>query len=131
MHKIEDYLSVPYVDGGRDMTGLDCWGQSRLVLHNVFNKPLFKSFGHVSPDDKTNLTHSYAQIVDQFKPCQPKEQAIACGFRGQSLIHMGLCVLVDGQLQILHTSRRKGPSIVKIADFKRLFFEVKFYEYTG
>ncbi len=131
MKHINDYLSVPYVDGGRDMAGLDCWGQPRLVLHNVFGKPLFKSFGHVSPDDKAHLTSSYAQIVDQFKPCAAKEQAIACGFRGQNLIHMGLCVVVDGQLQILHTSRKKGPSIVTIADFKRLFFKVKFYEYTG
>ena len=131
MHKISDYLSVPYVDGGRDMAGLDCWGQPRLVLHNVYGKPLFTSFGHVSPDDKTNLTNAYTQIVNQFKPCSAKEPAIACGFRGENLIHMGLCVVVDGQLQILHTSRKKGPSIVKIADFKRLFFEVKFYEYTG
>ncbi len=113
------------------MAGFDCWGMTRHRLHHHHGKPLFESFGHINPDNKTALTQAYQQIVNQFELCQPKPGAIACGFKFDNLIHMGTCELIDGQLLILHTSRKKGPSVVTINDFKRLFIEVKFYEYLG
>lgn len=130
-YTINDYLSVPYVNEGRDMSGFDCWGQTRHRIHHYYGQPLFESFGHIHPDDKNLLTEAYQQIVSSFRPCEPSPGAVVCGFKFGSLIHIGTVELIDGKLEILHTSRRKGPSIDSIDDFKRLFKEVKFYEYVG
>lgn len=130
-YTISDYLRVPYVDGGRDMCGFDCWGMTRHRLHHRYGHPLFESFGHISPDDKTSLTDAYQEIVNDFAECQPKEGAIACGFKMNCLVHVGNCEWIDGELRVMHTSRKNGPSHIRVADFKRLFIGVKFYEYTG
>lgn len=130
-YTINDYLSVPYVNEGRDMSGFDCWGLTRHRLHHFYGHPLFESFGHIHPDDKHSLTSAYQQIVADFYLCEPKPGAVVCGFKMGNLIHIGTVEYIDGQLAVLHTSRRKGPSIVSVDDFKRLFIEVKFYEYVG
>ena len=131
IYTINDYLSVPYVNEGRDMSGFDCWGQTRHRQHYGYGNPLFESFGHINPDDKYSLTNAYFQIVNQFVLCEPKPGAVVCGFKMGNLMHIGTVEHIDGQLAVLHTSRRKGPSIVSFDDFKRLFIEVKFYEYVG
>lgn len=130
-YTIKDYLRVPYVDGGRDMLGFDCWGMTRHRLHHHYGHPLFESFGHINPDDKPTLTTAYKQIVDEFSVCNPKPGAVACGFKLNCLVHMGTCEVIDGELRVLHTSRKNGASHIKVADFKRLFIGVKFYEYKG
>lgn len=125
---ISDYLTVPYVDGGRDLCGLDCWGLVRHVLHAQFGLPLFESFGHVSPDDKQAMTECYQHIVKTFVPGRCVPAAIACGFRGDCLIHVGV-VVDNGVLQVLHTGRQYGPALQSPRTFRRLFERTEFYEY--
>lgn len=127
--KFNQYLQVPYVDGGRDPSGWDCWGKVRWIAHHDFAYPLFESFGHVHPDDKQSLHNSFEQIQYQFDPCQPKAGAIACLFRRGVLVHVGICVEVDGLLQVIHTSRQYGAEIIKRRDFERLALVTKYYAY--
>lgn len=131
MYHINDYFTVPYVDGGRDMAGLDCWGQVRLILHHVYNKPLFTSFGHVRAEHSANCSSAYSSLVGQFTQCEPKDGVVACGFDGGSLVHVAVCIVADGQLDIFHTCEKQGARFIKIEAFKRLFEEVKFYEYAS
>ncbi|WP_016899818.1 hypothetical protein [Pseudoalteromonas sp. PAMC 22718] len=131
MNHINDYFTVPYVEGGRDMSGLDCWGITRFVLHHVYKLPLFTSFGHVRSEHTSEFTGAYSVLVDQFTQCKPKEGAVACGFVDGNLVHMGVCVDIDGQIAIFHSTKKHGASFARIAAFERLFFEVKFYEYAG
>lgn len=131
MKHINDYLNVPYVEGGRDMSGLDCWGATRFVLHHIFNLPLFTSFGHVRSKHKSEFNGAYSVLAEQFNECSPKDGAVACGFTAGNMVHMGVCIELDGQLMIFHTCRKHGGSFVRLAAFNRLFFEVKFYEYAG
>ena len=131
MHHINDYFTVPYVEGGRDMSGLDCWGITRLILHYVYKTPLFTSFGHVRSEHANEFTSAYTVLSGQFIPCIPKDGAVACGFYDHNLVHMGVCVDADGQLDVFHTCEKHGPSFMRVEAFKRLFEEVKFYEYAS
>lgn len=126
--RFDDYLSIPYVDGGRDGCGLDCWGLVRDVLHAHFGVPLLASFGHVSPDDKPGMTGGYHQVVNGFVPGACVPGAVACGFRGDCLVHVGV-VVNNGRLQVLHTSRKSGPGMLDPRAFRRLFERTEFYEY--
>ena len=125
------YLKIPYVDGGRSSDGLDCWGLVRDVLHRYFHVPDLASYGHVHPDNKTSLTAGFNQVVTGFLPCDAKAGAVASGFRGENLLHVGVCIEESSQLKILHTSRRHGAMLSSVREFKRLFPKVIFYEYNS
>lgn len=131
MNHLNDYKTVPYVEGGRTMKGLDCWGLTRLVLHYIYNLPLFTSFGHVRSEHKAEFTGAYSLLAEEFELCAVKPGAVICGFTGCNLVHMGVCVDVDGEIHVLHTCKKHGASFVRVSVFKRLFSEVKVYEYAG
>lgn len=128
-HWSDDYLTIPYVDGGRDAAiGLDCWGLVRDVLHKHFALPLLNDFGLIHADDKANMTRAYQQVKNAFSPCHPIAGAIAAGFNGSALIHVGVVIDVNG-LHVLHTSSKHGMSKSRVRRFNRLFSEVKYYAY--
>lgn len=131
--QINDYLTVPYVDGGRDISvGLDCWGLARHACHHVFNLPLFESFGCVNRHQGDAMHEGYSESKNAFKECQPKAGSLACCFirQGEYLIfhHVGVCVSAT---EVLHTGSGHGVKVVPVRAFKRLAMVIKFYEYTG
>jgi cell wall-associated NlpC family hydrolase len=129
-HWSDSYLMIPYVDGGRNAAvGLDCWGLVRDVLHQQFDLPLLKDFGLIHADDKVNMTRAYQQVKSAFLPGAPVAGAIAAGFNGSALIHVGV-VLENNGLQVLHTSSKHGMSKCSIRRFNRLFSQVKYYVYN-
>ncbi|MCL1126438.1 NlpC/P60 family protein [Shewanella surugensis] len=132
MHWINQYMSCPYVDCGRDLNyGLDCWGLVRDVLQKQFGVPLLASFGMIYPDDKTGMTQGFKHVVKTFKPQKgPVAGSVATGFSGSNLIHVGVCVESNG-LKVLHTSRRHGPSSHSVTHFQRLFHNVVYYHYDS
>ena len=130
---IEQYLTVPYIDGGRDIAvGLDCWGLVRHVLHAEFEKPLFEGFAGIDRHGIGEMNKGYKASVSQFKQCEPKAGAVACCFYmgGDGLEifhHVGVCI---NDHQVLHTSSKKGAGILKVRAFKRIAATVKFYEFV-
>ena len=128
-HWADSYLTIPYVDGGRDpVIGLDCWGLVRDVLYQHFKLPLLKDFGGIHADDKASMTRAYRHLKNAFSPCNPIEGAIAAGFNGDALIHVGVVVEING-LHVLHTSSKHGMSKCSVRRFNRLFSKVKYYVY--
>jgi cell wall-associated NlpC family hydrolase len=130
-HWSDIYLTIPYVDGGRNAAvGLDCWGLVRDVLHQHFNLPLLNDFGLIKAHDKPSMTHAYDLTKSQFIECKAKNGAIAAGFKGSALIHVGV-VLENNSLQVLHTSSKHGMSKCSVRNFNRLFSKVKYYAYKS
>lgn len=129
INKLDHYLTVPYVDGGRSMAGFDCWGLVRDILHHHYRQPLLESFGTVSPDDKVNLTAAYQTVVPQFVECAPQDGCVVACFKRGLVLHVGVVVEANG-LQVYHTGRKHGPLKTSIAAFERLFFKVKYYAYN-
>lgn len=130
-HWASAYLTVPYIDGGRDMQGMDCWGLVRHVLHHQFGFPLLQSFGHVSADDKGHLTESFQQQVKVFEPTNAKLATVAAGFRGQLLIHIGICIEVGSKLVVLETSKKHGVKLTELRQFNRMYSRTEFYQYVS
>lgn len=56
------YIGIPYLDGGRDRYGCDCWGLVRLVLKEQYGKAL-PALSY-SPGDKAEI----AALIDTTKP---------------------------------------------------------------
>ena len=131
--KINDYFTVPYVDGGRDVAvGLDCWGLVRHVAHNLYQLPLFEGFGCVTRKNGEAMHAGYHKTKTGFQICKPKAGALACCFikEKDNLIfhHVGICT---SALDVLHTGSAHGVKKVPVRAFKRLACVVQFYEYVG
>lgn len=127
MITLASIMTVPYVDGGRDLSGLDCWGLVRLVRHHHHGLPLLESFGRVSPDDKAGMTDGYLAVVSGFVETAPIDGAIACHFLGDVLWHVGVVVDECG-LKVLHTGRKLGrPCLSRLAEFERMALTTRYY----
>lgn len=50
MHWSARYVGIPFLDGGRDELGCDCWGIHRLIYRNEKGIEL-PSYGEISADD--------------------------------------------------------------------------------
>lgn len=127
MITLASIMTVPYVDGGRDLSGLDCWGLVRLVRHHHHGLPLLESFGRVLPDDKAGMTRGYHDLVAGFVETAPVDGAIACHFLGDALWHVGVVVDECG-LKVLHTGRKQArPSLTRLAEFERMAMVTRYY----
>lgn len=69
----------------------------------------------ILPTDKRAMTKAANQVKTNFVDCGPIQNAIACQYRGRTILHVGV---VDEGL-IRHTSSQFGTKRSKIADFQR------------
>lgn len=135
MITLSDLLKVPYVDHGRTLAGLDCYGQVFLARAYLLDRPLKGDFSYCHPDDKQTMTDIFCQQLPIFDPVMspiPPAGAIGCCFKKDVnghdvLLHVGLAVEVEGQIKVLNTSRKSGAEIMPLRAFKRLSIDVRFY----
>jgi cell wall-associated NlpC family hydrolase len=110
MHDFTDLIGVPFVDGGRDKNGCDCYGLARMV---------FKRCGIVLPDyriccDDTHLING--QIATQRQRwirCEPPNLPVPClvviRFNHPTLCnHTGVYI---GEGRFIHTRKKIGVNI--------------------
>ena len=127
---INDLIGVPFLDNGRTLNGLDCYGLVLEVSETQFNNHL--------PDWRTN--HTAANVAKQissgiesvvmkgkaFKFDKPLDGDIAVVARKETPYHMGI-VLAGG---ILHTTRETGVLFQPIAAFTHGQGKTEFYRWV-
>lgn len=130
---IAECLTIPFVDGGRDINvGVDCYGLSAHVfsrLHNNKNRlPIFRG---IKGADKVAMTSA---MLSLFSPDElsrtPKRGDLAVLFSGTTLIHVGLVVLNECGLRVLHTSKRWGVVVDTISNFERKIVNSGYYTHA-
>lgn len=127
-----DYLSIPYEDGGRSPSGLDCWGQVRAVRHYVFGKPLLPEWAGVDRHSKGDYARAENKTTaDQLKEIEkPKAGAIIGVYKRSICTHVAIVVNNGGKLSVLDTGHKTGARIHTQQEFKVLFWgcEIKYYD---
>lgn len=117
---VNEYTAIPFLDGGRDRFGCDCWGLVRMVLRERFDIDVPSLAGeYESTADRERIP----RLVDSTKPLVGAEKlgGPAAGLvvvllqRGLP-IHVG--IMLDA-LHVLHIERGKG-SVVERIDNARL-----------
>ena len=100
--RIMEYVGVPFLLGGRDTKGCDCWGLARLVLDKVYGKHL-PSYDVVEDLDPVEI----ASLVDTFVPLLPLSRVESPGEGDIVLMkYMGYCShigLAVGDGYVLHS----------------------------
>ena len=128
---VNDFLQVPYVDGGRDWSGFDCWGCVRMARAELFGKSLMNAFGHVIPNRQQHhyqaMTDVFNQFKHQYQEVEPRPGAIAGCFKKGLLLHVGIVVNNNGRLAVLHTNA-SGPKLESLKSFNRLSLDVRYFD---
>lgn len=106
------YVGIPFVDGGRDASGCDCWGLVHLVYRDVLGIDL-PAYGEISAHDVARVTERI-QEDSAGAPWLPVTGAPrpfdVLVMRGKPL-HVG--VMVDA-LHVLHVEAATASVIVPV-----------------
>ncbi|WP_147612333.1 NlpC/P60 family protein [Treponema pectinovorum] len=115
----EDLLTVPFKKGGRDFSGLDCYGLC-IILCNRLGKhlPDFATFKDINPKTDKKERQEFNAYVKQIS--SPKKYALIEYLNEQGDIHIGF--LLDEKTYIHSTLN--GVRITPIFAIKN----PKFYE---
>jgi len=111
------YLSVPFVDGGRDTNGWDCWGCIAYVSRVEFDRPLPEYLNHGLECDRVSvrqLRDDFARYHDQYTPISDPAPGDIVLLQPRRLpIHVGLIVDRD-PLRMIHAERSVGTVVEKV-----------------
>lgn len=123
-----EYIGIPYVEKGRDRTGLDCWGLVRLVYQEQYNIEIPSFVNDYESDDSSRISELIAIGKENWsKVTQPAiGDVILLRLNG---LHMHVGVVISPN-QFLHV-REGHDSVIERFDTGTWRHRVGgFYKYT-
>ena len=127
MKILEKYLPVPYLDEGRTMKGLDCWGLV-LALRDELDFPRLPDIGSVTRHTVQEMQHQFKAVSYTLERVErPSVGSIAAVFRASVFIHVGLVVEIDGRLAVIETNEKTGVRWMYLERFLSVYYKVAFY----
>lgn len=121
-----DLMQAPYLDGGRTLAGIDCWGVV-LEVRRRMGLPELPSIGGTLRSDVKDATRYYQAISATMVPGAPCAGAIAAVLRGGLFVHAGVVIEADGRTWVMDTNPGCLPTMRPIDDFLASYFTVIFY----
>jgi cell wall-associated NlpC family hydrolase len=113
----QEYVGAPFLSGGRDRDGADCYGLARLILAEQFGKTLPLLSGDYADADNFDET---AKLLRSQRPLlagrmtEAPEAGDLCVIRFHGLpVHLGICA---GGGWLLHTLKGTGGVLQRISD---------------
>ena len=123
---IEKYLTAPYVEGGRTLEALDCWGLILLVRAEM-GLPELPRLEGITKTTLVEANRAYRSIIQGLEPGPAALGAVAAVLRGELCLHVGVVIDVGGgQLGVLDTNPG-GARWRSVRDFEQSFPRVVFY----
>jgi cell wall-associated NlpC family hydrolase len=113
----KDYVGIPFVSGGRDRTGADCYGLVRLVRIENFGDTLPLLSGDYSDADNFAETEALIrsrQPLMASHQVEKPETGDLCVLKFHGLpTHLGICA---GGGWLLHTLKGTGSVLQRLSD---------------
>lgn len=112
---IEKYVGIPFVNGGRDWQGVDCWGLVRLIYETEC-RILLPSYGEISAEELTRVAHEVANESSK-EPWHPVSDPwlfdVAVMHRRKAPVHVGIVAALK-PVRLLHVERATHAVFVPI-----------------
>lgn len=129
---LEQYLFARYVDGGRGeavrgVREFDCWGLSCAVRQEVLGLPPLPDAGVISRHRLRESAKSYLLYAELMPEGPPIPGALAAVMSGELCTHVGVVLELDGMLAVLEINPKSGCRWLRIADFERTYYRVKYH----
>ncbi|MEL6170578.1 MAG: NlpC/P60 family protein [Pseudomonadota bacterium] len=108
----QDYVGLRFLSGGRDRSGLDCWGLCRLVYRDQLGIDL-PTYGEISANELRKVARQMRSGQDQdpwraVGDPQAFDIAVMTGGQGRVTTHVG--VMID-QKRLLHIERHADACV--------------------
>lgn len=126
---IDDWLRIPYVPFGRDVTGCDCWGLVRIIRKAIRGDEL-PIFAGVDPKSKRALTFAANRFFDSgFQESRRiRPGSIVCVWRGRICTHAAIVAEIGGRLAVIDTDEGRGVRWRWLPDFEHEHIKVTFHD---
>lgn len=124
MIDIMPYLYAHYVDCGRELPGVDCWGLVLLVRRELGLPELEQNL--VSGKDAKGFTKAYRRQIEALETCEPEPGAIAAAFRGTLCLHVAVVLEIEGRLGVLEITE-SGSRWMRVTAFEQKYGKVVYY----
>lgn len=126
----EKYVGLRFVDHGRSMEGVDCWGLVQLVMREEKGIEL-PSYGETSALDLAAVAKivAHESACDPWVPVFPNSVAafdVAVMHRKHDPIHVGIMV---NRYSVLHIEAKTDSVIMLISDARIAFRYPRFYRH--
>lgn len=125
------YVGIPFVEKGRDFSGLDCWGLIRLVYMEQLGIVL-PVFDEYTLEDKQVVDSLISGNMDPWKEVPEGEEQVGDGLLMELIRRPHIAVVVSPASGLmLHTERVYGA---RIQDYRSSEYRNRlrgFYRYVG
>lgn len=128
MIDVEKYLFVPYLNGGRTMAGLDCWGLTLLVRKEL-GAPALDGASGLDRGTPVGMQRLYSHLISG-PLCEVEDLKagdIAAVFRAGILVHVAVALEIDGRIALLETNPSSGVRWMFLDRFLQTYYKVAFY----
>ncbi|WP_241186869.1 nitrite transporter [Klebsiella michiganensis] len=126
MFHFDKYLSVKWLKGGRVYPELDCFGIINEIRGDLL-LPLWPDFSGVTKDEG-GLDREARKFMKSLTRCEPcVGSGVAC-YSGSTVTHVGIVVLLDGQLQVAECNPGTNVTFLPLPRFVRRFNRVEFWQ---
>lgn len=117
---IDRYLNLPFVDGGRSTSGVDCWGLVQLVYRQELEIEL-PSYAEISAHDLINVSRKISVGKDgdiwqnvEAAEIEPFDVCVMRFFGRKRIGHVGLVV---DKRTILHIERVADATLTPLSHY--------------
>jgi len=129
---LDDYLFAEYEDGanGEIVNGrrrYNCWTLACAVRQEVLGLPPLPDAGVISRHRLRESAKSYRVYADLLPDGPAVPGALAAVMSGELCTHVGVVLELDGMLAVLEINPKSGCRWLRIADFERTYYRVKYH----
>ena len=126
MFAYNDLIGVPFVDGGRDMNGLDCWGLVKLCFMRQGIQ--LKDYA-ISARDLAAISHKMEEVSYEWQKIESPEPGCLVAIRTSNEMwanHAGVCIDTE---RFIHAYAFTDVAVARIRRWKSHI--AGFYRYKG
>lgn len=124
----EKYIGIPYVEKGRDASGVDCWGLVRLIYKNEYNISLPNFSSEYTIDDDARIGELFSQYKEGWEQLSYPEPGTVVLFRMYGIdSHIGVIV---SPTHFIHVREGRDSVIESLANTKWSKRITGYYKYS-